>query len=231
MVLVFITGQVGAGKTLLLTILATESKREKICNYQVPGATKFELPKLLQGEYNQADIFLDEAYLYLESRTSTKSLNRVMSYVLFQSRKKGLNIFLTAQLASTIDLRFRKLADVVVICENHISFFAFHCYTIGGYRKRLLPIGRAEPYFQQFDTLEQIQPVEVLPEAMRMSIGPEDMETEAAKILAAIHEKFPDLRVTNDVVDYYFELHNLPTFLKKLVRVQSKLEKKENAED
>jgi len=219
--LVFVVGPVGSGKTLLLTILACGSNNP-VCNFRVQGSTEFDIQKLLAGEYENCNIFLDEAYLYLESRTSSRQLNRLLSYVLFQSRKRSMNIFLSAQLAYSIDTRFRSMADVVIECEKANPYFLYHVSSPHGYHLKRVPFSKALPFFYRYDTMEVVVPIEQMDQARRIALSGDDLEREAREILEAIWKKFPTQKVTNDVVDYYFELHKLPSFLKKLVRVMAK---------
>jgi hypothetical protein len=59
-------------------------------------------------------VFIDEAYAWLESRNFGSDLNKYLSYILMQSRKRGMEFITTEQLNSTIDIRFQQLAEINV---------------------------------------------------------------------------------------------------------------------
>jgi len=60
----------------------------------------------------------DEAYSWFESRGSGfNELNRFLSYLMFQSRKRGLNWISIAQLRGTLDLRWRGLEDKIIVAK------------------------------------------------------------------------------------------------------------------
>lgn len=61
----------------------------------------------------------DEAYSWFESRGSGFSdLNRFLSYLMCQSRKRGLNWYSIAQLRGTLDLRWRGQEDLVIYAKQ-----------------------------------------------------------------------------------------------------------------
>jgi len=131
-----------------------------VANFHLNGPyTEFEMAPFLKSTYHDCLILLDEAYVYLESRTSMRQSNRLMSYVLFQSRKKNVSIYLTVQLASSVDVRFRSLADYVITAENLGIGFE---YTLGRpndpstVTTALLPLEKALPFFAYYDTNEVI---------------------------------------------------------------------------
>lgn len=61
-------------------------------------------------------VVIDEAYLWLDSRTPSR--NRQLSYLVLQSRKRGFDILFTAQIKSSVDLRLRDQAEFWITCEN-----------------------------------------------------------------------------------------------------------------
>lgn len=122
MTLTTIVGDVGDGKTLFMTIMSAISNTSlTVSNYHLknyPHKTELlDIGKFVNAEYDNCNILLDECYAYLESRISNSTLNLLMSYILFQSRKKSVNLYTTSQLFNTIDKRFRLLSDFVVDCK------------------------------------------------------------------------------------------------------------------
>lgn len=166
--LVIISGNVGSGKTLLMTIFALSSQTAHIVsNYKLhprvdmnKTVSAFDMLPFVKCEYESCLILLDEAYTYLESRTSGAEQNRLMSYVLFQSRKKDVDMYLTVQLKSTIDVRFRELADIYIECQtrNPKSREDFVYCLHKGPKSKVIRIKFADalPFMQLYDTYEVV---------------------------------------------------------------------------
>jgi len=139
-------------------------------NLKFPDGKKAEhlTIDLLTPELNNCVVLIDEAYAWLESRTSMKSLNRYMSYILFQSRKRDLDIYLTTQLTSSIEMRFQNLADHLItarfinahsVYSKKMFQYDVLSYTPSGKMiKRIFTIDfdKARKYFGLYDTREVI---------------------------------------------------------------------------
>lgn len=233
MVLTIVTGNVGTGKTLLATIFAAHSTTIVYANYNIKSKNyrEFELDKFLANEYNNCMIILDEAYVYLESRIAMRHLNRVMSYLLFQSRKVGIDIILTAQLVSSLDVRYRDLCEYYIRCEE--NNFGFN-YKITSIKRKItkgfsLPISKCGEYFKIFDTLQRINIVEDLSEVKEL-ITPKERKMQEAEDYARQIIVKADMegitRITHDVVDYYSQILNIPSYAQKLVYTCIKIEEK-----
>ena len=97
--LVSVLGDIRVGKTLFTSILAKYSYGKVYANYKldIPQYYKLEPTDLFKLP-NNCEVFIDEAYTWLEARTSGADLNKCSSYILFQSGKRTINIYLTAQL-------------------------------------------------------------------------------------------------------------------------------------
>lgn len=128
-----IIGDLGQGKTLSAVYLALKMKR---MGYTIISNMKnFALnddiiddPQKIQ-ELNSKDkylIILDEIYVYADSRNSMSKSNRLLSYLVFQSRKRNIDIIYTAQKISSVDIRIRGLTNIFIntinlgIVDNHI---------------------------------------------------------------------------------------------------------------
>lgn len=169
MTLLITLGGLGTGKTCFLTYLAlkhNEKGGQIWANYSISAENYHYLrPEDLMklGKGDMANI--DEAYNWLEARTSSKSTNRYLSYIVYQSRKRDLKINLTAQMISSIDVRFRTMADYIVLAEKKSNRFAYTLMiaTSKGYKEKhfAIPFTVAEekiwPYY---DTLEIIDPLD-----------------------------------------------------------------------
>ena len=63
-------------------------------------------------------VFLvDEAYLFFDSRTSASKSNRLFNSFIFQTRKRGVDLYLTTHDLSRIDRRVRAATDLRVSCR------------------------------------------------------------------------------------------------------------------
>jgi len=157
-----ILGAVRNGKTLFLAEKATKFSRPIYSNFKlnVPNYKKLEIDDLLNLP-NNVNVFIDEGYTWLESRASGRNLNKAISYILFQSGKKGLDIYLTAQLFSSVDLRFREQSDYLIYCRKKSNYFRYKIYNreTGRTSIKILPFKNAQKYFSVYDTYEIIEPV------------------------------------------------------------------------
>lgn len=117
--LMAIIGGMGEGKNVLMVYLATKSKREVYSNFKIhiPNYKPLKITDLLDLK-NNIDVFIDEGYTWLESRTSGSVLNRYLSYIVLQARKRLIDIIISAQMFSSLDVRFREQCDVVVKCQK-----------------------------------------------------------------------------------------------------------------
>lgn len=159
--LTLIEGNLGSGKTLIATIIGKHSKKDVVSNYQLNYPfLQFDLETFVASRYDNKTILLDEAYVYMDSRNSMATTNKLMSYVLFQSRKKNLSIFLTIQLTGTIDIRYRKLVDFIIHAERYREGFRYIIYRPSDpttYSYALLPYQQAKQYFELYNTNEVVQ--------------------------------------------------------------------------
>lgn len=159
--LIYIIGDIGSGKTLFLTRQATKLKRDIYSNFflKLDNYYPLDILTLLDLKSN-VNIFIDEGYTWLESRTPSKVLNRYISYIVLQSRKRGLDIYMTAQLYSSVDLRFRDQANIIIKCERLKSGFFYTIIKRGktGVSRKFLSNEQAEKYYPIYDTLQIIEP-------------------------------------------------------------------------
>lgn len=162
--LVMVNGGLGSGKSLLLTILASTTKKPIVSNFKLHiKYEKFDLYEFMEGNYSDCLILLDEVYQYIDSRNSMKDMNRFFSYVLFQSRKKNLQIYIASQLSSSIDIRYRQLTDLRINCEKTNEGFQYTLFRPSEpYENRIsiLPYNQAKPFFKLYDTNEIIMDTE-----------------------------------------------------------------------
>lgn len=236
MPLATILGNLGSGKTLFTVIIASDSKLPVVSNFKLnlPNVEclPFELNKFLKAEYSDCIIILDEAYTYLESRISQSELNRIMSYILFQSRKKNVTIYLTAQLFSTIDKRYRELSEFLVIAyRKNLDFadFVYYVYSKTKKRKIVIPFTKAVDFFKYYDTNEVVfERDEKLD--FRLKDGKEKSNDidEIAILVKEHYAKIGIEKITKDMVKLYFTITELPEFLVGSVYTKLSIENKKS---
>ena len=161
MVLISISGGLGSGKSLFLTIYATHSKRKIVSNFTLKSKkyTEFDIDDFIHGGYSDCVILLDEVYQYIDSRSSMTDINKLFSYMLFQSRKKDVELFVVAQLRSSMDLRWRRLTDLRIDCQKSTEGFEYKLYNPKRPNENaiaILSFDQASAYFNLFDTNEII---------------------------------------------------------------------------
>ncbi len=158
--LVAIIGAMGSGKTILMVYLATKSKREVYSNFKIhiPNYKPLKITDLLDLK-NNIDVFIDEGYTWLESRTSGSALNRYLSYIVLQARKRLIDIIISAQMFSSIDVRFREQCDVIVKCQKIKEGFKYSFLFVGKDKVRtyILKYKDAKKLFDTYDTYEIIE--------------------------------------------------------------------------
>lgn len=231
-----ISGDLGSGKTIKTVYLAYLSRKHYP---KTPIFSNFKLhftdcylvnpEDLINMKYKNAFIILDEAYAWLESRISSSKLNRYMSYILFQSRKRGLDFVLTAQLPITIDIRFRQLCETEIYAEAKDNGFDY-TYLTRRHRaiKRLMPYAFAEEkLFNKYDTLEIIEPfsIEEISQQVSMLSNPK----KANEFIDIIVSEIKDLAlVTHATVSDYLLRKELSQSLEPYVYARLKLKQRSN---
>lgn len=164
-----VIGNLGSGKTLYLARFSTKLKRPIYSNFKLhrPNYRPLDLVDLI-GLENNVNIFIDEAYAWIDSRVSGSAVNRYCSYVILQSRKTFTDVFITAQMFSTVDIRFRIQSNILIKCKaigkqkfyKAIVPIKFRYITINrenNARKiQELYFDDAIKYFNTYDTLEII---------------------------------------------------------------------------
>lgn len=158
--LISIIGAIGSGKTLLCVILAYFSKKDVFSNFQIDikRYNELEIIDLLDLK-NGIMVIIDEAYTWLESRTSLSTLNRYLSYIIFQSRKRTIDIITTSQMFSSVDIRFREQSNIIVQCKRIDDDFHYTFNYIGSKQIStfILPFKKAKKFFSIYDTLEIVE--------------------------------------------------------------------------
>lgn len=200
MPLIVIVGDVRTGKTSLMSALAMdmiEDMGDQVqvyhnYNFQHPNAIKVQPEDLykITRDGKEHLVLLDEAYAWLEARCSgTNEVNEYLSYILFQSGKDETTFVLTVQLFSTIDRRFRKMANILIEAERDPSGFiyTFMKPDLSDWSMYYIEESDMEPYFEAFKTFEKVQPID---ENMliRVITDKTKLGPEVSKIIDKLHE-------------------------------------------
>jgi len=210
-----IFGGLGDGKTLLQTLITLDiaknrSDYEIYSNYNIKNdrvhiITPLELIDI-NPETNRALINLDEAYAWLESRCSMSAVNRILSWIILQSRKRNMDICYTAQLTSTVDLRLRNLTDLAFVCEKTENGFKYKLFWQRGLRMRtrkfFLPFQNAEKIYPLYDTREIVKPIGLEKIKEDLKAQDLDLETEIETLTKQITPMVRGMKLTRATIEY-----------------------------
>ena len=175
-----IYGNVGSGKNLISVIddYFTPSEIPIYTNFRInlKNAEMIEPEEVFDVfEYDSAipvkKLVTDEAYSWFESRNSGScDVNKFLSYLMFQSRKLGLNWKSIAQMRNTLDLRWRGMENKIINCGDRVldmagnstddfnySFVKRSSVGIKIVNKKLLYCD-AKKFFGLYDTNKRILP-------------------------------------------------------------------------
>jgi hypothetical protein len=79
-------------------------------NLVTPFDTEFFLAHVLDWELHDCLIILDEAYIYLDSRSSASKMNKLFTYFISQTRKRDVDLYICTQHIDQVDKRLRRAA-------------------------------------------------------------------------------------------------------------------------
>lgn len=161
-----IVGRFGSGKTLLLTyyaLKAIEKNHKVFANYTIKSdKASFVTPSNFEVKLDSVDTqkqpistFLDEVYVWLDSRMSMTKRNLSLSHLILQSRKRHLTIFYTAQMSRTVEMRLSEMADFRIKAEQLHNRFKYTVYTGDGLQLSVfaIPKKKAETFlYSEYDT-------------------------------------------------------------------------------
>ncbi|MFB6089158.1 MAG: zonular occludens toxin domain-containing protein [Candidatus Aenigmatarchaeota archaeon] len=112
-------------------------------------------------QFSKAFFILDEAHLFLDSRSGMTKSNKIISYFVLQTRKRNVRIGFTTQFWHQIDKRLRDPTEIRVICNNKEINNKLYQYNIiqdfnSGYEFQ--DIFCSSDYFDYYDTDEIVNP-------------------------------------------------------------------------
>lgn len=218
-------GDVGTGKDLISVIDANFTPHEIpiYANFKInlKRAEKIEPEEIYEVFTEDSKIpikkmITTELYGWLEARESAFSeMGKYISYMIFQSRKRGLNWMANAQLRSTVDLRWRGMEDKIIYCHprdldmSGNSSDDFH-YTIMKNLKvanLTLEYETAKQFFGLYNTKDIIMPQEFehLQNKIKFKKNPEMLNKFINAKASLIMKKFPI--PSNQLKDGTFKYH------------------------
>ena len=119
-------GVMGSGKTLSAVTLCylahIADGRDVVSNVEVNFPhTKFD-PQFLLDHMNDTELkdcifLLDEAYLFMDSRSSAAKLTKLFAYFIAQTRKRNVDLLICIHHIDTVDKRLRRAIDVRGTCR------------------------------------------------------------------------------------------------------------------
>lgn len=124
--LISMEGVQGTGKTTMAIALAYEehlSTGQKVISNQHLNFpyTKFSLEWFLDhisdGELEDCILVLDEMYQIADARSSQSKLNKLFTYFVVQTRKRGVDLYLCTHHIDHVDLRLRRAIDIRGACR------------------------------------------------------------------------------------------------------------------
>lgn len=117
--LVVLTGTLGQGKTLSMSVLALYLKQQSglkvYANYSLTGSIRVRTFKELL-ECESGILAFDEAHISFDSRLYKDNVKSTHWFAM--TRKKGLIVMMTTQTFGQIDLRMRNLTDYLIVCKK-----------------------------------------------------------------------------------------------------------------
>ncbi len=125
--LVSFEGVQGTGKTTAAVALAVERAEEfhrrivSNVHLNYKNYTHFDLAWFLENltnhELEDCVIVFDEAYQIMDARSSGTKLNKLFSYFIVQTRKRGVDAFICTHHLDHIDKRTRRAIDIRGACR------------------------------------------------------------------------------------------------------------------
>jgi hypothetical protein len=114
-------GLQGSGKSWGVTVFAEDfyikESRKVFANFRIEFGELIDTKKLMDFEYNDCVLILDEAYGVADSHKTSKA-NDTISYVILQSRKRKVEVFFATQNEGDLYRRIRESAHRKVLCQN-----------------------------------------------------------------------------------------------------------------
>lgn len=90
---------------------------ERYCRFE-----KLDYEKLVYWMENNTTLFnatlvIDEIYLFADCHLSSSGLNRLVSYLALQTRKRDLDLYINSQQYENMEVRLRRNVDIRFVCS------------------------------------------------------------------------------------------------------------------
>jgi len=130
---------------------------------------KFFLEHVEDNELEDCILLLDEAYIYLDARSTSTKMNKLFTYFVAQTRKRGVDLYVCTHHVDVLDKRLRRAIDIRGICrynkgpieeEKPINRRRYNWVRVTfrdlrtGGERRIRIYG--PPFFQLYDTRERV---------------------------------------------------------------------------
>jgi len=216
-----ILGDRGSGKSLLLTRFLLKSNKPFFSNYKVYEDNKktklhsryneLHPEELLHLQVDSANVGITEAYEYFESRLGMGAFQRYMSYITFQTRKRKLSVYIDTQLDDTIDHRFTRLCDYIIISEATNYGFHYYCSNKKVINEFSIKFEQAEKFWDKYDSWEVIitPQLEELGKQVEVQNKPK-LKQKLEELAVLFYEDYPHIeqkKITHGLVDYFLVDH------------------------
>lgn len=204
--LMAVLGDRGSGKTLFVVRMLLKSIQPFYSNFKVyQDKTRGKLNKRYNELHPEELLYLDderkkvaitEAYEYMESRLGMGAFQRYMSYIVFQTRKRKMDFIIDTQLDDTIDHRFMRLCDYIVVAESDINGFNYYITNKKIINIVSISFKQAEKFWDLYDSWEVILTPQL--EELGVKIGTQNKKK--------LNEKLRELE--NQFYNTYGQLEN-----------------------
>ena len=162
-----IIGAQGSGKTTLLSYILYKAYEKNFTIYSnfdfaLPHetVTMKEITSLVSENIQNACIGIDEAEAVIDSRTSQSRFNRIMSYWVYQSRKRNNALYLCSHILGAIDMRVRREATHLFRCHGYdatTDTLRYLAMDLQNGKNSLHVLSHTSFLFQLFDTRQKIE--------------------------------------------------------------------------
>ncbi len=211
-----VQGDLGSGKTLFCVSMLWELSRMMPIVSNISLNFNYEplnLEKLIRCEYEDCAILVDEAYTLLDSRSSATTRNRLLSYVLLQSRKKSVHLIFTLQIFGSLDVRFRTLVGCLVTAQRVKSGFSYTLeYSTGKRSRKKLPYQHASQHLFGLYNTDEIVSADGLEKDILAFKSHSSQKSAIDSIVDDILDRYAHLprnKITKGLIEIYFFEHNL----------------------
>lgn len=121
-------GTVGGGKTLSMVYEAYKYYKYRGYTVYANFGLRFPHIKLTKEKFDEligspdglqnAVVLIDECHIWLDSRSSMRKKNKMITYFILQTRKRNVRLLATTQHLHQVDKRLRDTVDILVFCKN-----------------------------------------------------------------------------------------------------------------